>query len=291
MNWAAMFRAARPSVCIGLLGLQTSCAGAVGSTGVEDKARRDVPIAICRRPLNAGDTTEGGAPQPEIYWKTLFPRFHGFGAAMDTGIPDCVGDRILVTPATSSSATVVSKDDLTVSPGEDGLQAVWLRASASDNNALGPLALLRSRPSELDVYAIGLYRGSAHHSRFDFGKLGTTTILSARDEACADAKPSTECESTLSFYLLGSGHLTAAGKTTLQRIQFATMKGIGRIQARLTTDPPVFEGETIKVKEKLSIRDSGEDEVRRSEGERVFTIRGTELVANKESIWAQVVQP
>ncbi len=289
MKWAALFRVARIGAWVAAAALQTSCAGAVGSTGIEDKARRDVPIAICRRPLNTNDTSEGGAPQPEIYWKTLFPKFRGFGAAMDTGIPDCVGEPILVTPAAgSASSSAISKDDLTTSPGEDGLQAVWLRASTSDSVAFGPLALLRSRPSELDVYAIGLYRGSARHSRFDFGKLGSTMILSARDESCADAKPATECESMLSFYLLSGGRLSAAGKTTVQRIQFGTMKDIGRIQARLTTEPPVFDGESIKLKEKLSIRDSGEDEVRRSEGERVFTLRGTELVANKDSIWAQV---
>jgi hypothetical protein len=58
------------------------------------------------------------------------------------------------------------------------------------------------------------------------------------------------------------------------------------VQSRFTTDPPVVEGETIKVKEKLSVRDSGDDEVRKSEGERVFTLRGGELVPNKDSIWA-----
>jgi hypothetical protein len=92
----------------------------------------------------------------------------------------------------------------------------------------------------------------------------------------------------MSFYLVAGGRLTVGGKTTLQRIQFGTMKDVGRIQSRLTTDPPVVEGESIKVKERLSVRDSGDDEVRRSEGERVFTLRGTELVANKESLWAQV---
>jgi hypothetical protein len=270
-----------------------SCAGAVGSSGIEDKARRDVPIAICRAPLSTTNTTEAGLPRPEVYWKTLFPRFAGFGAAVDLGSPDCVGDTVLLTPgALSASPVAISKDDLTVSPGEDGLQGVWLHAaSASDVVALGPLALVRTRPSELDVYSIGLYRGSTRHSRFDFVKVGSTTVLAARDEACADVKPGTECESTLSFYLAAGGRLTLGGKTAVQRIQFGTMKDLGRIQSRLTTDAPVVEGESIKVKEKLSVRDSGDDEVRRSEGERIFTLKGTEFVANKESLWAQVARP
>jgi hypothetical protein len=272
---------------LALAALAWSCGGAAPGTLIEDKARRDVPIAICRSQLNASDTTEAGLPKPEVYWKTLFPRFGGFGAAMDARMPDCVGEQILLTVgAASPSAAAPTKDDLTVFPGEDGLQAVWLRASAAGPVGGGILALVRPRPAELDVYALGSYRGSAHHSRFEFAKLGGGPILIARDEACADVKPGAECESTLSFYVAAAGKLTVGAKTLLQRTQAGTMKDVGRVQFRLTTDPPVVEGDSIKVKEKLSVRDAGDDEVRKSEGERIFTLRGSELVPSKDSIWA-----
>jgi hypothetical protein len=272
-----------------VLAFQASCGGAPAvSPGIEDKARRDVPIAICRTQLAVNDTTETGMPRPELYWKTLFPRFRGFGSVMDLRTQDCIGEPILVMPGVAPSApNGVSKDDLTIAAADDGIQAVWLRASTSDPAAFGPLALVRPRPALLDVYAIGLYRGSARHSRFEFIKLGATAVLVARDEACGDVKPGADCESTMSFYVASAGRLNLGGKTPLQATQRGTMKDVGKIQTRLTTDPFVLEGETLKIKEKISVRDQGDDEVRRSEGERVFTLKGNELLANKDSIWTQ----
>jgi hypothetical protein len=43
----------------------------------------------------------------------------------------------------------------------------------------------------------------------------------------------------------------------------------------------------VRVKEKLSVHDAGDNEVRKLEAERVFTLRGSDLVANTESIWSQ----
>jgi hypothetical protein len=273
-----------------LVASTASCAGAVGSSGAEDKARRDVPVAICRRPLAAGDTTDTGAPRPEIYWRTLFPTFQGFGAPVDPATPDCVGEALLASPGSAAQAPgAASAGDATISPGDEGLQLVWLRPiPVSALTALGPLAVVRPRAAELDVYGIGAYRGSSRHSRFEFGKVGTTRVVLARDEACADVKPGVECESVLSIYLVSGGRLTAAARTSLERIQPGTMKDVGRVQSRLTTEPPVFDATSVHIKEKLSVRDSGDEEVRRSEGERVFTLRGAELVPNVESIWAQV---
>jgi hypothetical protein len=204
-----------------------------------------------------------------------------------------VGDPILSAEgAASATPIVLSPGDSIVAPGEDGLQAVWLRASnLSDRAALGPFALVRPRASELDVYAIGVYRGSSRHSRFEFARVGTTAIVVARDEGCADVKTGTECESTLSVYLVGGGRLAPVAKTATERIQFGTMKDVGRIQSRLTTEPPIFDATSVHIKEKLSVRDSGDDEVRRSEGERIFTLRGSELVPNKESIWPPMGHP
>jgi hypothetical protein len=270
-----------------------SCAGAAGSSGIEDKARRDVPIAICRKSLSTTDTTDTGAPRSEVYWNVLYPKFRGFGAALDPASLNCVGDAISPSEGGASATPIVlSQGDSIVSSGSDGFQAVWLRmATLSDRAALGPFALVRPRSSELDVYAIGVYRGSSRHSRFEFAQLGTTTLLVARDEGCADVKVGTECESTLSVYLVGGGRLAPAAKATTERLQFGTMKDVGRIQSRLTTDPPVFDATALHIKEKLSVRDSGDDEVRRSEGERIFTLRGSEMAPNKESIWAQVGHP
>jgi hypothetical protein len=275
---------------LGVVAAAASCASAVGSSGVEDKARRDVPVAICRKALAPADTTDNGAPRPEAYWSVMFPKFRGFGAAVEPTTADCVGENVLAPPGGPPvTSPTIGAGDLTIAPGDEGLQVAWLKAAAvSDRVALGPLALLRPRASELDVYAIGAYHGSTRHSRFELAKIGSTPVLVVRDEACGDAKPGGECESSLRFYLVGGGRLAEAASTLEERTQLGTMKDVGRVAWRLTTEPPTFDATSVHVKEKLSVRDSGDDEVRRSEGERVFTLRGLTLVAGADSVWSQV---
>jgi hypothetical protein len=270
--------------------LGTSCAGAAGSSRIEDKARRDVPIAICRKALTTNDTNESGAPRLESYWSVLFPSFRGFSFPLDSTSRDCVGDSILVTDKGAPPAAItLGPGDSTIASGEDGIQAMWFRAThPSEQVSFGVLALLRPRPSELDVYSIGVYRGSSRHSRFEFAHIGTTTGLVARDEGCADAVAGSDCESTLSVYLVAGGQLFAAGKTPTERIAYGQMRDLGRVQWRMTTDPPLFDAHAMHIKEKLSVRDAREDEVRKSENERVFTLRGTELVPSTDTLWSQV---
>jgi hypothetical protein len=284
-----------------LMLLQTSCAGAVGSSRIEDKARRDIPIAICRKPLSASDLDPKGAPLPEAYWGVLLPGFRGFDVVMDSAV-DCVGDALATREAAArdggaaregalaASSMHASPADFTVSPAVDGMETAWLRTSTpSERLASGPLALVRPRPAELDVYAIGFYRGSSRNSRFEFTRLGKVSAVTAQDDGCADVKVETECESTTTFYLMVGGQLVSAAKTPSRRVQYGTLKAVGRVQFRLTTEPPIFDDHSVHIREKLSVRDSSDDEVRKSEGERIFTLTGVELVPNGESISSQAI--
>ncbi len=271
---------------------------------VEDKARRDVPIAICRRTLAAGDTNDAGAPRPEAYWGAVFPGFRAFGAPLDGAARDCVGDALAgagaavaagqgtgaVAGAQVRSPQPVSPDDLSLASDETGLQAVWLRPfRANDRVASGPLVLARARPTELDVYAIGDFTGSARHSRFEFAHVGATLVVVATDEGCADVKVDTECLSTRDFYTKTGGRLALAASTPAQRVQYGTVKDLGRVQFRLTTDPPAFDARSITVHERLSLRDPAGEEVRKVEGDRVFVLRdGGALAASQDSVWSQV---
>jgi hypothetical protein len=263
------------------------CGAAVRPLGPEDKARRDVPIAICRKPLTPADLNESGAPRPEVYWKVLVPSFRGFGSPAEPSAPDCVGDP--TRSATGSDPPLpVTGSDISVTPVGDGLEIVWLRTGAvSERVAAGPLAVVRPRPAEIDVYSIGLYQGSARHSRFELLRLGQAIAVMARDEGCADVKVATECESVASIYLPLGGALAVGAKTPTEHVQFGTMKEVGRVKYRLTTDPPTVEPAAIHVKEHLSVRDLSDDEVRRSDGERIFTLSGGVLTASQPSIWTQ----
>jgi hypothetical protein len=257
---------------------------------VEDKARRDVPIAVCRKPLAPADVDESGAPRVEAYWGVLLPDFRGFNQTFE-GV-DCVGDP--VGPKASGGragpeSIHVSRADSTLSPAADGTQLVWLRTSAiSDRMASGPLAIVRPRPSELDVYSIGSFAGSAAHSRFELAKLGPYRVVAAVDAGCADVKVDVECESTLSLYLAVGGQLSAAAATPAERLKFGSLKEVGRVKWRLTTEPPIFEPQGVRIKEKLTVHDAGDNEVRKVEGERLFTFRGGSLVASADSVWNQV---
>jgi len=271
-----------------------SCSHAQGPPPIEDKARRDVPIAICRKPLTSVDTNDAGAPRPEAFWSVVLPGFHGFGAPLDAAQRDCAGN--VVSTAAGQPTRVsspVSVDDSTLAADESGLQALWLRPfRANDRVASGPLVLTRPRPAELDVYAIGDYSGSARHSRFDFARLGATLLIVAHDEGCADVKVDTECQSTHGFYVKVGGRLVLAASTPAQRVQYGTLKDLGRVQFRLTTEGPIFDARTIAVKERLSVRDAGGEEVRKVEGDRAFALRddGT-LAPNQDSVWSQVAAP
>jgi hypothetical protein len=269
-----------------------ACSHAPGPPPIEDKARRDVPIAICRKSLSGADTSDAGAPRLEAYWSVVIPAFHALGASLDPGASNCVGDKLStnagggVAPGTQP----IASDDLVLVSDEGGLQAAWLRSfRVNDRVATGPLALLRARPAELDVYALGDYRGSLRHSRFEFGRLGVVTVLVAHDDRCADVKVDTECESSHAFYVKAGGRLVLSATTPAQRIQYGTMKDIGRVQYRLATEPPVLDAHSITVKERLSVRDPADEEVRKIEGDRVFVLRndGT-LAPNQDSVWAQV---
>jgi hypothetical protein len=290
---ARAVRRAPWGLCALLLCL-AACSGAAVSTGVEDKARRDLPIAVCRKPLVPADLTETGAPHPEAYWKVLVPSFHGFGGPLAPDARSCVGDDVQPTGSTGSPdqratrAPAVDAQAATITPSEDGIELVWLRTvGVSDRVARGPLAVVRPRPSEIDVYSLGLYEGSARHSRFELLHLASATVVSARNESCADAKVDGECESVADLYLVSGGTLTPTARITVERMQQGTMKEVGKVKYRLTTDPFVVEPTAVKVKEHLSVRDVNDEEVRKADGERVFTLAGAELTSKQASIWPQ----
>jgi hypothetical protein len=271
-----------------------ACATRAPVSRLEDKARLDVPIAICRRALAPGEISDGGSPHPDAYWSVVFAGFHGFGVAANPSDVDCVGETHAepFRGMQVSSASTAPEDTVVVS-GEDGVQAVWLRAfRMGEPLAEGPLALVRPRASEIDVYAIGNYRGSARHSRFTLARIGSARVVIADDDGCADVKVDAECESTFTFYVMVGGQLVAAVSTPAQRIRYGTQKGLGRVQYRLTTDPPVIDKLVARVHERLQVRDANDEDTRKAEGDRAFVLGDDgRLVAQQDSLWSQVPNP
>ena len=256
-----------------------------------DRARLDVPIAICRRPLSSSETNDAGALPADAYWDLVFPGFRGFGASFSPNEPDCVGESHAADARGPVGAAFnVAPGDAVIVSGPNDIQAVWLRAlRPSEKVAAGPLVLARPRPSELDAYAIGGFRGSLAHARFELARLGVARVVMAYDDGCADVKVDTECDSTVTFFVVVGGKLVAAAESPTQRVRFGVLKGLGRVQYRLTTDPPVFDKSTAKIHERLQVRDTADEDVRKAEGDRVFILSDDlTLPAQQDSLAAQI---
>jgi hypothetical protein len=278
-------------------GIAMMCAASCSSSPrpisrVEDKARLDVPIAICRRALAPSELGDAGAPPVEAYWQVLMPSFRALGTPLAPSDADCTGG-VYAARAGALTPVPVAADDTMIVPIDDGAQLVWLRVYRESNGAaVGPLAFMRARASELDVYALGTYRGSPKHSRFVAGRVGPLRAFAAYDDGCADGKVDAECESTLHLYGVVGGKIDELADTPAQRLRYGTLKGLGRVQYRLTTDPPVFDKLVVRVHERLQVRDSNDEDVRKAEGDRVFTLGDDgRLVAGQDSLWAQVAKP
>jgi hypothetical protein len=93
----------------------------------------------------------------------------------------------------------------------------------------------------------------------------------------------------MTFYLVVGGRLEAVAQTPAQRLRYGTLKSLGRVQYRLATEPPVFDKGTIRIHERLQVRDSGDEDVRKAEGDRVFAVGPDgKLSAPQDTLWSQV---
>jgi hypothetical protein len=276
-------RARDPRSAFAICLLATSCSGAVGSSGIEDRARRDVPIAICHEDLTPSDATPAGTPRPEAYWKAIFPTFGGFEASFDLHSSTCIGDA--PTGPVGAPVKLSSSDWGKVAGGANGLEVLWLPVvapvAARDR---GPLAIVQSRASALDVYALGEYEGHRASSTFEVSPMGPGTVVLARDQGCMQGASAADCDSVLAVYVVRAGRILLAATSPLERARYHAGRDGGKVHVRLTTDPPVFDANSMRIKERLSVRDGAEEELRRAEQERLFVLRGDELVPDRESL-------
>jgi hypothetical protein len=79
--------------------------------------------------------------------------------------------------------------------------------------------------------------------------------------------------------------------TPHERVAFAMRRDVGRVQLRLMTEPPVFDGPALRVREQLSVKDARDNELRRSENTRTFSWNGSALVADTESLATVMDRP
>ena len=274
------------------------CAGAVESSKREDQARREVPVPICLEALERhGEEGVVSALKPEDYWVMVLPSYDVPSGTVDVSANDCAGRPIfsrkefIGAEGSRTGAIVAPAKNAVITPAADKFKIVWLRTHEfSEGVASGPLALVRPREGHAEVYAIGAYKGRPKHSRFSLERMGPRILVTASDEGCTKAKATDNCETTLIIYVMSAGKLNASAEIPLDRVQYGTAAGVtGPVQYKLTASP-VFGEKSVRVIEQVVLTDSTETALRKSNIERVFTLKSRgELVANRPSLWEQLV--
>jgi hypothetical protein len=230
--------------------------------------------------------------KPEDYWSLVLPSFDGGANTVDRSAPDCSGRAVFELPELAeaegvrSGALTVKPATAVVTPAPDGLRIVWLPTHRFANEeAAGPLALLRPREGFAEVYATGFYRGNEKNSRFALERMGARFVVTASDEGCATAKGK-QCASAFKVYVMRSGLLAPSANLVVDRVDFRSMAGVpGAVQYRLTVTP-IFEDKVLRVIEQLAVRDENQSVLRKSDTERVFKLAANgRLECNQPSLW------
>ena len=275
-----------------------ACASAVESSKVEDAARRSVPVPICLKPLprhaEVGVIAQLSA---EDYWAMILPSYEPGASTVDAQGRDCAGRPLLSRPELAQAEgpregpIPARPEDVTVAGAADGFKVVWLRTHQfADGTAAGPLALVRPREAYAEVYAVGLYRGIPGASRLGFERLGFRILVTASDDGCAGGKGADSCQTNLTLFLCTGGELLPSARFATLRVETGTEPGMDRVQYRLTAKP-IYEAKSVRVREQMVVRDSGQNELRKSNQDRVFTLQGgATLAAKTDSLWNQVVR-
>jgi hypothetical protein len=271
--------------------LLASCAGAVESSKTEDNARRVVPVPICLKPMPRH--AQGGvvaALSADDYWKMVLPTFDRTGGSGSTAAVDCAGRPLAQRdePAAGQPVRGGAMSEVVLGSGPDEFKIVWLRLREfPDDTAAGPLALVRPREAHAEVYAIGHYKGRANGSRFGFERLASNILVTALDEGCKKTGRSQNCESNLTLYLSRGGRLEPSGRLAVARVQ-TNPSAAGPAEYQLLATP-TYRPTSVRVVEKIVVRDASQNEIRRSDLERIFVLRKGELVSDTQSLWSQVV--
>jgi hypothetical protein len=275
----------------------SACASAVESSRIEDAARRAVPVPICLKPLpRHADKGVIAQLSAEDYWSMILPSYEPGAGTVDAQGRDCAG-RALLSKAELAQAEgphegpiPARPQDVTVTGAADGFKVVWLRTHQfADGTAAGPLALVRPREAYAEVYAVGLYRGHPGAARLGFERLGFRILVTATNDGCGGGKAAESCQTNLTLFLCTGGELLPSAQFATLRVETGAEPGMDRVQYRLTANP-IYEAKSVRVREQMVVRDSGQNELRKSNQDRIFTLQGgTALAAKNPSLWTQVV--
>lgn len=174
--------------------------------------------------------------------------------------------------------------------GANRLKVVWYRThSASNGDAVGPIAVIRTFSDSAEVYAVGTFRGRPEQSEFVLERLGGEVVITASDDGCVGAKPHESCENRLTVLRPWAGDLQHSAEIPLERVLVVagTERGItGKIEYRMVSTP-YYEPGGIRIEEQVSATNEAGQKVRHAELERHLRRRtsGGAFKESSPSLW------
>lgn len=278
---------------LGIAGAAGGCAAAVESPRLEDRARRQVPVAICLTALERYGT-QGVVPalKPPDYWRMVLPSYDPEAKTVDTSAGDCAGRFVFSDTALGTSrGGIVSAGDEQVrvadAPGK--FKIVWLSTHQfEDTEVAGPLALVRPLEGRAEVYAVGLFRGPPQSS-FAFERLGSHILLTASDGRCSAVEKDQPCKTTVRVFVMRMGRLLEAAAFATDRVERRRGSGGGAVTYQFTAIPD-FSAKGFRLLEQVVVQDASQPAIQKSTLERNFQLTAEgKLVSEENSLWERVV--
>ncbi len=269
------------------------CTAAVQSSQLEDRARRQVPVAICLTALERYGT-QGVVPalKPADYWRMVLPGYDPEAKTVDTSVGDCAGGFIFSNTAsgTAGGGVVPAGDEqVRVADAPGQFKIAWLATHRfEDGEEAGPLALVRPLEGRAEVYAVGLYRGPSQ-SAFGLERLASHILLTASDGRCSAVEEEQPCKTTMRVYLMRMGRLIEAAEFVTDRVERRRGSGGGLATYKFTAIPS-FSAKGLRLLEQVVVRDASQPAMQKSTLERQFKLTpGGQLVSDEEALWGRVV--
>jgi hypothetical protein len=295
--------ARRWSTLLGLA-LLSGCGGLAPRTQPEDQTRRVAPIPACVLHLAPRGAQSAGTvrrlKETEIV-KLIFPGFDEESRRLSKDTATCTGAAVLAdsvltggTPIRRGGSWSEEDGDVLYGAGGDRIKVVWLRVlSFPDGTVGGPLAIVRGTEEFAELFALGAYRGLPDRVSLGTARLGPDLLVTAENDACADRKSGSACESSVSIFLPRLGALRRVVDAPAERIAYSS-KGergtTGDLEYRLTSTPD-YRPDGVHLVEQLAVSDEAGVVLRRAERERVFVLNGEGLLtASVPPLWDGVAE-
>ena len=265
--------------------------------------------ALCMAPR---PNLKSGRPvSPEQWYRFMVDR------GLDGDVADCTGAPVKWRdppscleprePSDTLPTERFAEDDLIVSKLGPDTKLVWVVTTHyASGEGLGPVALVRETPTDLEVLAVGSLRSRPKRARLRLATLGKGRFLIAEGEACTDDKDPATCRRSVTLMLEDKAHFNPI---VLLRPDGSCM-GPAQVDLSRRGEIPLPNGwqrrfelnsttaigfDTLTVQEQVAVSDYDPQRpgvpprpVRRADAQRIIQYTRGRLVASDSSLWTRV---